>query len=699
MSKIAELPAGILFGAAYYHEYMPYARLDADLDLMQAAHFTVIRVGESVWSTWEPEDGVFNLEWLEPILDGAHRRGISVVIGTPSYAVPPWLRRKCPETTAQRSTGQPIPYGGRQNVDFASPAYRHLVERLVRRIVGRYAEHPAAIGWQVDNEPGVVLLHNPSVFEGFIDELRTQYGEEAALNERWGLTYWSHRISRWDELWPPDGNTNPCYALAWRRYQARLTADFIAWQAGIVRELARNDQFVTTCLDMDTAANNNVETIRRLDLTAANIYVPTQEGLTQPVAAEPLLELTPWWTHPTGPFMVAWRGDRARGARQESFLVTETNAQSTAGHAFNYPAYDGQWRQIAWTLVARGARMIEYWHWHSIHHANETYWHGILGHSLEPGRCYEELKRLGAEFDAASGVVAGLEPDAEIAVLVSADSQWALEFQPPLVVPGSQTPDTTSYTRIFGAFYRGFFDAGLSAAIFEPGQLDSNPQALAERWPVLVAPAVYIASDELLALLVAYAGAGGHLVLTPRTGYADAEGRMRAEVMPGALRAAAGLRYLEYTNLTRSVKVEGLCGNATGWVDALEVEGAEVLATHDHPHLRGWPAVTSHVHGKGRVTCCGTIPDPELGSSLAHWIAETSLPANPWRLAGGAVTSMGARNRQGRRLRFLANWSWEPAQVEVPECVQDVLNRERFEAGASLPLGPWDVRVLVAELP
>jgi beta-galactosidase len=47
----------VLFGAAYYHEYQPYDRLDVDLDLMQEAHFSVIRVGESVWSTWEPPAG------------------------------------------------------------------------------------------------------------------------------------------------------------------------------------------------------------------------------------------------------------------------------------------------------------------------------------------------------------------------------------------------------------------------------------------------------------------------------------------------------------------------------------------------------------------------------------------------------------------------------------------------------------------
>ena len=63
----------VLFGAAYYHEYQPSPRLETDLDLMADAGFSVIRVGESVWTTWEPEDGRFELEWLAPVLDGAER--------------------------------------------------------------------------------------------------------------------------------------------------------------------------------------------------------------------------------------------------------------------------------------------------------------------------------------------------------------------------------------------------------------------------------------------------------------------------------------------------------------------------------------------------------------------------------------------------------------------------------------------------
>lgn len=50
-------PSGVRFGAAYYLEYQPTDDPTRDLDLMQAAHFTVIRVGESTWSTWEPSNG------------------------------------------------------------------------------------------------------------------------------------------------------------------------------------------------------------------------------------------------------------------------------------------------------------------------------------------------------------------------------------------------------------------------------------------------------------------------------------------------------------------------------------------------------------------------------------------------------------------------------------------------------------------
>ncbi len=694
------MPGRLLFGAAYYHEYQPYDRLATDLDLMKAARFSVIRVGESVWSTWEPEEGVFDLDWLGPVVDGAHERGISVIVGTPSYAVPPWLRRHYPETTAERRSGEPIPYGGRQNADFSNPTYRRLVERLVRRIVERYADHPAVIGWQVDNEPGIELLHNPGVFSRFVAELSQRYGDVQALNERWGLTYWSHRLSGWEDLWPPDGNTDPPYDLAWRRFQARLTAEFIEWQAGIVRELARPDQFVTTCLALNRPAVDNVRTMRSLDTTAVNIYFPMQDALVMPPAAD-VPELRPAWMGSASVSTLFWQADLSRGVRQEPFLVTETHATSIGEHSVNYPPYDGQLRQAAWAMVARGARMIEYWHWHSLHFGNETYWGGVLGHGLEPGRIYEEVARLGAELDGIGAGLTGLDPDAEVAVLFSPESRWALQFQPPFVVPGSSRPDREAYGRIVGALYGGLFEAGLSVAVMQPDQLDGDVRAFARRRPVLVVPALYVASDELLEWLAAYVAEGGHLIATFRTGCVDDEGRLRADVMPASLAPVAGVHYLEFSNLAKPLSLRSAAGvdltgsQATAWADGLVADTATPLAWYDHPHFGTWPAITTNVHGAGRLTYVGTLPDRAFARWLGGWVASTSGIVDPWRQDGGSVTSHGARTRDDRRVRFLFNWSWEPSSMTAPVAAEDVLSGDRVAVGRTIELGPWDARVLV----
>jgi beta-galactosidase len=350
--------------------------------------------------------------------------------------------------------------------------------------------------------------------------------------------------------------------------------------------------------------------------------------------------------------------------------------------------------------------MIEYWHWHTIHQGNEAHWGGVLGHSLEPGRCYAELAVIGAEFERVGDLLAGLEPDAPVGLVVSPDSRWLLEFQPPLVVPGTSTPDPGSYRRIVTGLYRGLFDRGIGASVVQTDHLDVEAAALVERWPVLVVPAIYVASDDLLRRLAEYAERGGHLVVTFRTGCADEEGRLRAEVMPGSLRTPVGAHYLESTNLAAPVDVRGAGdgasfegGRATGWADGLVLEGATVLATYDHPHLKRWPAITTNRFGRGRVTYVGTLPDAELSRSLADWIASTSLAPDPWRSMGDSVTSSGARIRDGRRLHVVANWSWDPQSLTAPTAVTDMLNAERIDRGAPLTMGPWDVRVLAENEP
>jgi beta-galactosidase len=659
-------------------------------------------------------------------MDGAHDRGISVVLGTPTYAVPMWLARKHPEIAAERSDGHQIPWGSRQEVDFTQPAFRFHAERVIRAIVGRYAAHPAVIGYQVDNEPGLHLLHNPSVFHAFVADLRHTYGDVATLNDAWGLAYWSHRLSTWEDLWTPHGNAQPQYDLAWRRFQARLTTEFISWQADIVRSLARQDQFVTTCLAYSRPALDEWELPQRVDVTAGNPYYGMQDALAVPTPEAPP---TQGWTT-SGTWALFHSADRMYASRQEPFLVTETNAGPIGGSAMNFPGWDGQWRQVAWAMIARGARMIEYWHWHSLHAGTETYWGGILPHDQQPGRVYEQLAQLGAELAAAGPAVTGLRPDADLGLLYSVPSKWGLAFQPPTAPDDTRHDpvDEGAYDRLTGVHARAAFEAGLRVRVVHDRQLlpsktgaGVDPQRAAGELPVLVAPALYVARDELLDWLVAYAEAGGHLVLGVRTGYADTLARARLETKPGRLAAAAGVWYQEFSNVLEPVRLlpgendrsggEGglppltlpTGATATAWVDALIPEGATVLARYDHPQFGRWPAVVSTAHGHGRITTIGTVPDPAAAGAVLDWAVNLSggpstrgrrTPAHRRWNGPASVTVASATAPDGSRIHVIHNWSWTPATATVPIGAEDLLGDAVFAAGSSLELGSWDVRVL-----
>ncbi|MFB7160991.1 beta-galactosidase [Streptomyces sp. NPDC056242] len=700
---MADLPAHVLFGAAYYHEYRPpYGtapaedQLKTDLDLMTEARFTVIRVGESVWSTWEPDNGVFDLDWLQPVLDGAHARGISVILGTPTYAVPPWLARQYPEIAGERRTGERIGWGARQEVDYTHPAFLFHAERVTRRILARYAQHPAVIGFQVDNEPGLELFHNHGVFQRFVDHLRHTYGDVETLNREWGLVYWSHRLTTWADLWTPDGNTQPQYDVAWRAFQARLTTEFVAWQADIVRAYSRPDQFVTTCVSYVRPGIEDHELNEALDIAAGNPYYAMQDGL----------------QHDERAWAVSRIGDWMYSSRQAPFLVTETNAGSIGAPWNNRPAYDGQWRQAAWALVARGARMIEYWHWHTLHFGAETYVGGILPHSGRPGRTYDELACLGSELEAAGPLVAGLEPDADLTFVHSTPSKWLMQKYPPLA-DADGGPDADAYDGIFDPFYRGAFDAGRQVRIVHARQLHDpsgerqgpSPEEAAARHPVLVVPALYLAADSMLDWLAAYAHAGGHLVLGPRTGYADHEARVRQEPAPGRLTEAAGASYEELSNLTADIPVRATPGSplnlpatatATRWIDALTTADADVLAAFDHPHFGRWAAVTTRAHGAGRITCVGTVPGRDLARALATWLAPDACSGwGDLPLPDSVAVSTGTAP-DGRRVHVVHNWGWDPVQVTTPMALTDVLEDTSVPAGAPLSLTAWDVHVLVA---
>src|ERR1035437_8203078 len=409
----------VLYGAAYYHEYMPYDRLDKDVALMKAAGLNVVRMGESSWSLWEPEDGRFEYAWMDRAVDAMGKAGIKVILGTPTYSVPAWMAHQHPEILARRipagafgGLAVDATYGMRQNMDTDSPAYRFYAERLIRHIAGHYKDNPTVIGWQLDNETSSYEAANPDVFIGFQHYLEKKFVTPEALSKAWFLNYWGQDIHTWEDLPTRDGAQSTGYKLEWSRWSQMRVTDFLHWQAALVRETAGANQFVTTDYGGMMRHDVNEEAIAPdLDIPADNVYHGTQDhfdGSTQ-----------------------SMQEDFTRSLKHGNFLITETNGQSIGwSSAFQFPPYDGQMRQDVYTHLSNGANMVEYWHWASIAANQETYWKGVLSHDLEPNRAYAEVARTAHELEKIGPHLVGTQIHNQVAILWSRDSANAIGFMP-----------------------------------------------------------------------------------------------------------------------------------------------------------------------------------------------------------------------------------------------------------------------------
>jgi len=202
----------VLYGTAYYNEYMPTDRLAEDVAMMKAAHLNVVRMGESTWSLWEPQDGKFEFAWMDRVVDAMGKAGIKVMLGTPTYSVPVWLYAKHPEILVRPlGSATPLTYGGRQNMDFDNRVFRQYAERMIRKLVAHYKDNPNVVGWQIDNETGSYNAANDDVFQGFVEYLKEKYGTVENLNKAWFLNYWGQDVDKWEDMPTPD---NASYAVS-----------------------------------------------------------------------------------------------------------------------------------------------------------------------------------------------------------------------------------------------------------------------------------------------------------------------------------------------------------------------------------------------------------------------------------------------------------------------------------------------------
>ena len=680
----------VLFGAAYYDEYMPSDRIDEDVAMMHAASINVVRIAESTWSTLEPQPGVFDFTHVDRALDAMEAAGIHVIVGTPTYAVPTWLVQSHPEVLAVTNAGEGR-YGARQIMDVTNPTFLFHAERVIRRLLEHTAHRPGVIGFQIDNETKYYGAAGTNVQRAFVKYLRAQFDDDlGALNDAFGLAYWSNRIDAWEDFPDVRGTINGSLAAEFDKFRRRLVEDYLGWQSGLVREYAREDQFVTQNFDFDWGPGwsyglqpsvDHFKAAKTVDIAGVDIYHPTQSRLTGKE--------------------IAFGGDMTRSIKGgANYLVLETQAQGQPG----WLPYPGQLRLQAFSHLASGADAVMYWHWHSIHNSFETYWKGLLSHDLASNPTYEEAGVFGAEVARVGESLVHLRKQNRVAVMVSNESLTALQwFTIETGFINGVFGSSIGYNDVLRWVYDALFDLNVEVDFVSPDEEDLG------RYAMVLAPALYSAPESTLHRLRDFVAGGGHLVTTFRSAVTNEHVKVWHDAQPHGLTDTLGLTYNQFTlpdgvGLTLHGDLAGTYAGgapegaeapqAQKFMELLQPTGAEVLASYDHDAYRGDAAITRHRAGRGTAWHLGTMTSPELLSAVLELaLRDAGLWEWPQDLAG-AVTVRRGTNAQGRAVTYLLNYSAALVEVASPVSGRSLLDGTDVAAGDVLALGPWGLVVL-----
>ena len=672
----------LLYGAAYYDEYMPYDRLDKDVEMMKKAGINTVRIAESTWSTCEPQPGVFDFSHVERVMDAMEEAGINVIIGTPTYAVPTWMVKAHPDVLAETVRGRGI-YGARQIMDITHPVYLFYAERVIRELMKLTAHRKCVIGFQLDNETKYYGTAGKNVQEQFVKYIREKFHDDLdALNYEFGLDYWSNRINAWEDFPDVRGTINGSLGAEFEKFQRTLVDKFLGWQADIVNEYRREDQFVTHNLDFEWRGYsygiqpyvNHLHASQCLTIAGTDIYHPTQYDLTG--------------------VEIAFGGDLIRSLKQDNYLVIETEAQGFPG----WTPYKGQLRLQAYSHLASGANSVMYWHWHSIHNACETYWKGILSHDFQENATYREACIIGNEFARLGKHLVNLKKKNEVAVLVSNEALTALNwFRIQEQAPGADAK-SIYYNDVMRWMYDTLYHMNIECDFIWPESENLD------QYKAIIVPALYAAPDELLIRLNQYVENGGTLIASFKTAFANENVKVSHEVQPHILSNCFGVHYDQFTfpknvGLTGEVilKKTDQKGNAhpaaNVFMELLVSEGAEVLASYEHYNWKDYAAITRNHYGKGQAVYIGCMTDEETLKSVYKAVlpeADVEIPEYHYPI----IVRKGL-NDLGKTVCYFLNYSG--MELEMPYDYKngiELLENTAVENGTALQMPAWGVKIV-----
>lgn len=639
----------IWYGGDYNPEQWPEEVWDEDVRLMAKAGVNVVSVGIFSWARIEPQEGVYDFDWLDRVIDKLGRAGIAVDLASATASPPVWLTQKHPEVLWRDERGDVCWPGARQHWRPTSPVFRGYALNLCRRMAEHYKDNPYVVAWHVGNEYG---CHNR--FDYSDDAMRAfqrwcerRYGTIEAVNEAWGTDFWSQRMNDFSEIIPPrfigEGNfINPGKLLDFKRFSSDALREFFVAERDALAEITPDRPLTTNLMVSAPDAKLDYDALGgETDFVSNDHYFTPGEAHLDELAysaslVDGIARKNPWWLmeHSTG--AVNWR-------------------------QINHRKEPGQLVRDSLAHLAMGADAICYFQWRQSKAGAEKYHTAMVPHAGENSQTFRDVCELGADLDRLSlaGLTGTRLSRARVAIVHDYESEWATEHT---ATPSQRVRHWTEPLD----WFRAFADHGVTADVM-PIAADW------ESYDAVVLPSVYLLGERDSRRVREYVNGGGKLFATYYTGLADERDHIWLGGYPGSIGDVVGVRIEEFAPLGDdfSGAMDHIdLDNGTvahDFADCITALGeqADVLASFKADPwtgMDGSPAIVANRYGEGTSVYVGCRLGREgLAASLPAMCRSVGfdLPAD-----GGDVLRV-ERADDRHAFEFLFNRTRHPVTVDV----------------------------------
>lgn len=196
-------------GTNYHpHDWTP-ERWKKDIALMKEAGFQAVRLGHLCWDSYEPQDGVYNFQWFDEVMDGFYEAGIKVFLDVSVRPAPVWVHKLCPGCDIFTPGGNRQAAVTRYMEDVDDPDYQFYALRFAREMVRHYKDHPAMMAFGLCNEQGAGFIsYSDAACKRFQVWLKEKYKDIDSLNKAWNTQRWSRRLNSFEDVVLPCNETS-----------------------------------------------------------------------------------------------------------------------------------------------------------------------------------------------------------------------------------------------------------------------------------------------------------------------------------------------------------------------------------------------------------------------------------------------------------------------------------------------------------